>query len=96
MTISNVDYMKTYFQVPTLIVIYEKPTYEGLQDLNKELTSNAVTVTSNLGGGAHGHLGLIFTLAQYNNITPEMLYILLIFQASWKYWKEQCDMNQIA
>ena len=75
MTSTNIDYTKTYFQYPTLSVIHGEPTYEGLQELKDELKANAATVSSNLGGGSHGHLGLIMTLAEYTNLAPETPYI---------------------
>ena len=37
--------------------------------LKDELSANATTVTSNLGGGAHGHLGLVLTPTEYANVS---------------------------
>ena len=39
---------------------------ESLYQLITNLRANALSVHSNLGGGNHGHLGLVMTPAQYN------------------------------
>ena len=69
MTSTNIDYVKNYFQYPELTKIHGEPTYETLQVLKDQLKSNATSVTSHLGGGANGHLGLILTNAEYARIT---------------------------
>ena len=57
-----IDYATTNFKYPVLTKIHGPPTYKTLtSNLKKELQSNAQSVGSNLGGGAHGHLGLVLT-----------------------------------
>ena len=57
---TNIDYT-TFFAVKVLPQIHGEPTYVQLKNLKDLLKANAARVTSELGGGAHGHLGLILT-----------------------------------
>ena len=70
MTSTNIDYVDTYFEFPTLTKIHGEPTYFKLKEIKNELKSNATSVTTDLGGGAHGHLGLVITPLAYANISP--------------------------
>ena len=70
MTSTNIDYVDTYFEYPTLTKIHGEPTYETLKTIKNELKSNACSVTSDLGGGANGHLGLVLTPAEYTAVSP--------------------------
>ena len=69
MTSTNIDYVDTYFELPTLTKIHGEPTYFQLKELKNELKSNATSVTTDLGGGGHGHLGLVLTPAEYATIS---------------------------
>ena len=68
MTSNNIDYINRHFQFPELSKIHGEPTYEALQSIKDELKANATSVTSSLGGGANGHLGIILTNAEYARI----------------------------
>ncbi len=65
MSIPNINYRETHFPKPDLTPIIGKPTFEDLYQLLIDLRLNAQSVHSNLGGGNHGHLGLIMTPQQY-------------------------------
>jgi hypothetical protein len=65
MSIPSINYRETYFPKPDLTRIICIPTYETLHQMQLELKTNALSVHSNLGGAAHGHLGLLMTDAQY-------------------------------
>ena len=65
MSSTNIDYVSTYFEFRTLTKIHGEPTYESLKSMTNELKANACSVTSDLGGGAHGHLGLVMTPMEY-------------------------------
>ena len=70
MTLSGpVDYAKTYFLHQTLTAIQGEPSYSTLKTLKKELKANSSRVTSDLGGGGHGHLGLVLTPHEYSMIS---------------------------
>ena len=45
-----------------------QPTYNNLKTLRNALKVNAGGIDSTLGGGQHGHLGLVLTPAAYNLI----------------------------
>ena len=55
----------TYFQHKLLTKIHGQPSYESLQTVSTELKANASLVPSTLGGGQHGHLGLLLSVARY-------------------------------
>ena len=65
MSTIDIDFKSTYFQHPSLTKIYGEPTYQSLQKLYKEIKANATTVTSLLGGGLNGYLGLVVTDVAY-------------------------------
>ena len=66
---TTIDY-KTFFEYPTISRIHGQPTYETLQRMYNELKSNASSIPSTLGGGTHGHLGLLLDATQYAMISP--------------------------
>jgi hypothetical protein len=55
----------TYFQHKVVTKMHGKPTYESLQTAFTKLKANASSVPSTLGGGQHGHLGLLLSNARY-------------------------------
>ena len=65
MTSTSIDYVNTYFEYPTLTKIAGEPSFESLRNLHDEIKSNAMSVASTLGGGQHGHLGLVLSNADY-------------------------------
>ena len=69
MTSTSIDYATTYFEYPTLTKIAGEPTFESLRTLHDEIKSNAMSVASTLGGGQHGHLGLVLSTAEYTRIS---------------------------
>ena len=74
MTSTNIDYIRNYFQYPVLTPIPGEPTYEALQDMKDQLKSNASSVSTTLGGGQNGHLGLLLTPDEYSRISPNHAY----------------------
>ena len=70
-----IDYRSTFFDYPTLIRITGEQTLGALMTLCNELKANAKSVDTTLGGGAHGHLGLVITAGIYNTIAPDTPYI---------------------
>ena len=53
------------FEYPTLTKIHGRLDYRGLKTIRDEVKANASSVYSDLGGGQHGHLGLVSTPPQY-------------------------------
>ena len=70
MASTNIDYIGTYFQYKTLTKIHGEPTYETLQEIKDQLKTNAASVSSSLGGGQNGYLGLVLSPAEYTNVSP--------------------------
>ena len=68
----NIDYTSTNFEYPKLTKIQGIPTYEPLRRIKNELKANAVSVPSDLGRGAHGHLGLMLTVQEYELFTDRL------------------------
>ena len=65
----TIDYINTSFENPILDKIHGKPTFSSLNRLKKQLKANAQSVVSDLGGGAHGHLGLVLSPAEYQLVS---------------------------
>ena len=66
---ADVDYINTAFEYPELTKIHDVPTYKLLKKIKDELKTNASKVQCDLGGGKHGHLGLILSDADYENVS---------------------------
>ena len=69
MVATLVDYT-TYFEFPTLDKIHGEPTFATLLRMKKQLKANAISITSDLGGGQFGHLGLVLTPPDYALLSP--------------------------
>ena len=69
---NTIDYISNSFVYTTLTKIHGYPTFVSLTILK----SNARAVSSDLGGGAHGHLGLILSPQEYALVSP-MPYVFL-------------------
>lgn len=70
-----INYIEQYFEFKVLTKIHGEPTYENLQNLHNQLKTNASSVRSMLGGGAHGHLGLVLSAAEYAAIVPNTPFV---------------------
>eukprot|EP00957_Ditylum_brightwellii_P022958 1732993-Ditylum_brightwellii.AAC.1 len=55
--------------------IIGQPTYERIYKIHKLLMENAATMDTTVGGGAHGHLGLVLTGQHYLQLTGGKLCI---------------------
>jgi hypothetical protein len=59
-----------------LTPIEGRPTPEAVRKLRQELYANVRGITSDLGGGQHGHLGLLMPAADYLALPGAAAYIL--------------------
>jgi hypothetical protein len=76
MMLSRIPSVKdTYFQHKVLTKVHGKPTYETLQNLSTELKANAGSVPSTLGGGQHGHLGIIVSAIRYATLANTLPWV---------------------
>ena len=60
------------FEHPILTKIIGPLTYRQLKTIKDELKANAASIYSELGGGAHGYLGLVLTMLEYANVSATM------------------------
>ena len=72
---TNINYVDNYFQIPVLTRIHGEPTFETLKNLRNQVKANAGSVSTHLGGGALGYLGLLLSPAEYNRIAPGTPFI---------------------
>ena len=75
MSATNIDYANTYFEFPELTKIHGAPSYPTLRIIHDEIKANAHSVECNLGGGAHGHYGLVVTPEEYAMVPATIPYI---------------------
>ena len=66
---SSSNYRQTHFEIKTPIKITGEPTFEQLKTLYSQLKINAQCMHSSRGGGAHGHLGLVLSAVDYQQLT---------------------------
>ena len=59
------SYNKLYFNHSSFCNITDNPTYNDLQYFYKKGKANAASMPSTLGGGLHGHLGLVTDATTY-------------------------------
>ena len=70
---TNIDYIKKYFQIPTLTKIHREPNILDSQNPAKK------KIKANAGCDAHGYLGLLLYSDKHNHIAPgTSLPVLLI------------------
>ena len=68
-SIPTVDDIVNSFPEPSISSISGEPNYADIKRVHDTLKNNATSVPSTLGGGAHGHLGLIMNDATYQTLT---------------------------
>ena len=66
--IQIIEDIRTGFPHPTVPHLDGKPTYITIKKLHDLLKSNAASIPSTLGGGIHGHLGLVLDNTLYTTI----------------------------
>ena len=67
----DIDYKNNLFKHPELSRIIGEPTTASLITLLAEVRDNAGSVQTDLGGGSHGHLGLVCDPNTYQALVPE-------------------------
>jgi len=69
MSLPSVEDIIASFPHPNVPKIDGEPTYKTIKEIEKILIINASSFQSELGGGAHGYLGLVVKSARYQTIT---------------------------
>ena len=75
MSSTNIDYVNNYFEYPVLTKIHGEPKYASLRTMEDEIKANASSVSTTLGGGHHGHLGLTMLTADYTPGVAPVPYV---------------------
>ena len=57
-TMTTIEKHIKAFPIPTLTKIVGTPTYETIKTVNNELSTNAATISTTLGGGTLGHVAI--------------------------------------
>ena len=70
---TTVDDIVTKFPTKTLPPITGYPDYDSISQLNQLVYGNAATLQTTLGGGAHGHVGLITKATLYTTLSATTL-----------------------
>ena len=68
------DYKNHFFEHPKLPKIHNEQETQSLVIIRNEIKVNAMTARTTLGGGAYGHLGLVLTPAQYEQVPNSTPY----------------------
>ena len=66
----NINYKDILFERSNLTPIRGEPPSKTHHKIRNEIKANTKAVYSNIGGGAHVHLGLLLTEVQYSLIYP--------------------------
>ena len=74
-TQTDIDKIIAQFEKRQCTPIQDRPTFKTLIQLKNELKTNAGSIKTTLGGGAHGHLGLVVTPQEYAKICPTTPFI---------------------
>ena len=74
MTMSHPNFKTSYFQQPVLNRVVGEPDYNSFLSLFQQVKANASSTPCTLGGGGHGHLGLVVSVAKYMCIVPNTPY----------------------
>ena len=64
----NPPKVEVNFPFKTLTPIVGEPTYTSINEITQQLYANASSCPSILGGGKHGHLGLVMKPSLYKTI----------------------------
>jgi hypothetical protein len=72
MTASTPDELIAGFPHSSLPKVTGEPTFEDLKVIRRLLNTNATSVSSYVGGGRHGHLGIIMTNEDYFAIAADV------------------------
>jgi hypothetical protein len=72
MTASTPDELIAGFPHSSLLKVTGEPTFEDLKVIRRLLNTNSMSVSSYIGGGRHGHLGIIMTNEEYFSIAADV------------------------
>ena len=71
----SVDKIVSKFPIKTLPRIDGEPAYKSINEMMQILYANAATLSTTMGGGTHGHIGLIMKPELYRTLS-DILYVI--------------------
>ena len=93
---TNIDYKNQVFELPELTKIYGEPSTPTLIELRDEIRCNAQSVTTTLGGGMYGHLGLVMSDAAYQLLPDTAPYVRPTYPGPFQVSSDTATEAQIA
>ena len=70
----SVDDIIEKFLMKTLSIISGEPDYASINTMVQFIYGNSASLPTTLGGGQHGHIGLIITHLLYTTLAPTNAY----------------------
>ena len=70
----SLDNIIAKFPMKTLPIISGEPDYASINTMVQFLYGNSASLPTTLGGGQHGHIGLIMTHIFYATLAPNTAY----------------------
>jgi hypothetical protein len=75
MTASTPDELIAGFSHSSLPKVTGEPTFEDLKVTRRLLSTHAMIVSSYVGGGRHGHLGIFMTNTEYFAVAADVFHV---------------------
>ena len=92
----DIDYKNNYFELAELTKIHGEPNTASLIELRNEIRSNAQSVSTTLGGGMYGHLGLVMSNTAYEALPNALPYVKPRFPGPFSLPNDDVTQAQIA
>ena len=92
----DIDYKNNVFEIPELTRIIGEPTAATLLELRNKLRCNAQSVNTTLGGGQHGHLGLVTSNTLYTSLPNTVPYERPVYLGPFRVQNLQATDAEIA
>eukprot|EP00957_Ditylum_brightwellii_P130308 9939925-Ditylum_brightwellii.AAC.1 len=74
MSTYSTEEVRSKFLYKTLLRCNGEPNYEYIHDVMMALYANTAAVPTTLGGGAHGHIGLVIEAGLYGTLLGGTAY----------------------
>ena len=94
-TQTDIDKIIAQFEKKQCTPIRDRPNFKNLIQLKNELKTNAGSIRTPLGGGAHGHLGLILSPEEYETIAGTTPFVKPPNPGALEITREMTNYDQI-
>ena len=95
----TVDEIMAKFPMRNINPMRGEPTYDSITSLKADLFANAAVIPTTLGGGQHGHLGLVMKDQLYQTLSGTVFIVppdpgpLPLFNPNRTYTAALCDYD---